>query len=202
MKEYYKTTEVARMFDVSSMAIINWIRTGKISTYQTAGGNYRIKSEDLIKFAKERNRIIPEELKDEPRKYRILIVDDEKNAIESVKLVLDDIGFELEIETASDGFEAGIKAMSFKPDLVILDALMPGANGHRVVYLIKNTEELENIKILVLTGHPEEGEKMLKMGADKLIIKASKETDVNEFREKICSLLGVKYWKFISGAVN
>jgi len=194
MKEYYKTTEVARMFEVSSMAIINWIRTGKIATYQTAGNHYRIKSEDLIKFAKERNRPLPVELKEEQKKYRILIVDDEKN--------VRDIGFELEIETASDGFEAGIKVMRFKPDLVILDARMPGANGHRVVYLIRNAELLEKTKILVFTGYKEEGEKMLKMGADKLIIKASKEAGVNEFRKEVCALLGVKFWKHISGVIN
>lgn len=56
---------------------------------------------------------------------QILIVDDEKSVVESVKLMLENMGVDVEIETAFNGIEAGIKLIQFSPHLVILDAIMP-----------------------------------------------------------------------------
>ena len=81
----------------------------------TAGGHYRIMRHDLVNFIKKKGRPVPDELKSSETKYRILIVDDEKNIIESVRLMLEDMGIDLEIEGASDGLEAGIKLIARKP---------------------------------------------------------------------------------------
>lgn len=195
MKAQFKTSEVASLFNVTSMAVIDWIKAGKLTAYETGGGHYRIMRDDLIGFVKKQNRPMPEELDSD--KYRILIVDDEKNIIESLKAILDDLGVNLEIETATNGFEAGMKVIHFFPHLVILDALMPGADGEVVVKLIKDTEVLKKTKILVFTGYPEEGKKMLKQGADKVIEKSSQESSPELFRKEVCKLLGVKFTKVI-----
>lgn len=193
--KYYKTTEICKYFDVTPMAVIKWIKSGKLTSYETPGGHFRVTREDLINFFEQRGHTLPDELKPESKKYRILVVDDEKNVIESVKLILEGLGVETEIETASDGFEAGMKVTRFLPDLVILDALMPGANGHRIIELIRSNDTLKHTRILVFTGYNNEAEKMIKLGADKAIIKAGPEADVYIFRKEVCKLLGVEYVK-------
>jgi len=198
MKQEFKTSDIARFFNLTNTAIINWIKNGKLPAYETGGGHYRIMRNDLIEFIKDTGRPLPEELSSE-RKYRILITDDENNIIDSIKLMLEDLGVELEIETAHDGLEAGFKIGHFLPHLVILDAIMPGADGDRVVKLIRGNEALKDIKILVFTGYPGEGQKLLNLGADRSIDKTSKEADPEPFRKEVCKLLGVKYTKVLVG---
>ncbi len=66
--------------------------------------------------------------------------------------------------------------------------------------MIKNNKELRNIKISVFTGYPEEGRRLLEIGADKLIEKDSKEADIDSFQREVCKLLNVKYRKVLSKA--
>jgi excisionase family DNA binding protein len=193
MKQEFKTSDVARIFDLTHMTVINWIKSGRLPAYETGGGHYRIMRHDLIDFIKDTGKPLPKEL--ESDKYRILIVDDEKNVVESIKLMLDDLGVELVIETAYNGFEAGMKVTQFLPHLVTLDAIMPGFDGDIVVKLIKDNKTLKDTKILVFTGYPGEGNKLLKLGADRAIDKASKEAEPEPFRKEVCRLLGVKHTK-------
>jgi excisionase family DNA binding protein len=189
----YTTHQISKICSVTIPTVISWINQGKLLAYKTLGGHRRVKKKDLIHFLKHNNIPLDEELKD--NKYRILVVDDEKNVVEAVKVMLDDLGVKLEIETANDGIEAGLKLAQFQPHLVILDAIMPGADGDRVVKLIRNNESLKDIKILVFTGYPGEGRKLLKLGADRAIDKGSKEAEPEVFMKEVERLLGVRYTK-------
>ena len=84
------------------------------------------------------------------------------------------------------------------PHLVVLDAIMPGADGSTVVKLIRKDDALKKIKILVFTGYPGKGEKLVKLGADYAIEKAGKEADIDSFRKVVCRLLGVKNTRVIA----
>lgn len=81
----------------------------------------------------------------------ILIVDDEPDAIEFVKAVLSDIG-EFKIISAKDGQEGIDKAASDKPDLIILDVIMPGTDGFLVFHELRNTPATKDTPIIMLTG--------------------------------------------------
>ena len=72
--------------------------------------------------------------------FPILIVDDEPDAIEFVKAVLSDIG-EFHIISAKDGKEGINKAVTDKPDLIILDVIMPGMDGFLVFHELRNSKE-------------------------------------------------------------
>lgn len=74
----------------------------------------------------------------------------------------------------------------------------PDSDGDIVCKEIKNNKELRNIKILVYTGYPGEGRRLLEMGADKLIEKGSKKDDIDNFQREVCKLLNVKYRKVLS----
>lgn len=191
MKERFKPTEIAGFFNVSRTTVVNWINLGKLPAYETLGGHYRVNRKDLLKFSSKKGLPLPEELK--TSQYRILIVDDEKSVIDSVKGMIEDMGIDAETREATNGVIAGIELSNFKPNLVILDAMMPGADGDIVVRAIKEKKEFNDVKILVYTGYPEEGQKLLETGADELVIKASSDDNMDNFQKKVLKILGIKY---------
>ena len=104
---------------------------------------------------------------------KILIVDDDQNLREILRLNLQKAGF-LNIQEANDGNEALELLHIFKPDLVILDVMMPNKDGIDTALEIKSKDEFKNIKFIFLTNY---GEDILK--------EAGKETD-----KKIAQELG------------
>jgi excisionase family DNA binding protein len=196
IKKIFKTSKVAQFFNVKPATVINWINDGKLNAYETLGGHHRIMRQDLINFVKNRNIPFPDELKTD--KYKILIVDDEDSVIEGVKLKLEDMGIDLELENAHNGIEAGLKLIKFIPDLVILDINMPGADGYEICKIIKKEEVLKKTKVLIYTGYPDKGKRLLELGvADKMIGKSSREDTIEAFQKQVYGMLGVKYRKAV-----
>ncbi len=91
----------------------------------------------------------------------------------------------MEIDFASDGFEAGTKLFSFQPALMILDLFMPNMDGFEVCRYIKKNKETQKIKILVLTGEETEENKkrVMSLGADGFLPKSSTKEEILNFVE-------------------
>ena len=102
---------------------------------------------------------------------RILIVDDDPQVQKLLTVMLSFKKYET--ETASSGFEAGAKVVKFKPDLIILDLIMPEMSGFDVCRQIKKGPETSHIKILVLTGYDskENRDRIMEAGADDYMAK-------------------------------
>ncbi|MDD5432123.1 MAG: response regulator [Candidatus Omnitrophica bacterium] len=83
-------------------------------------------------------------------KKKILVVDDEPSLVEMLKMRLELNDFN--VVTASDGQEGMLKAKSEKPDLILLDILMPNMDGYSFVREIKADESLRNTNVIVLTA--------------------------------------------------
>ena len=80
---------------------------------------------------------------------KIMVVDDNKSLLELVKAIFEVEKFE--IMTASDGQECLDKLKTVKPDLVILDMMMPGMSGREVCEKIRENPDTKNLKIVFLT---------------------------------------------------
>lgn len=141
------TYQVAKICNVHQTTVINWVKEGKLDAYTTPGGHRRIKREDLVKFVKKFN--IPVSDKDIRDHKLVLIVDDDAEARSELKEALSGQGFEMDF--ASDGFEVGRKVYSHKPDLILLDFMMPGMNGFQVCEVLNSDEETKDIPIFALT---------------------------------------------------
>ena len=105
---------------------------------------------------------------------KILIVDDEKDILEFLSYNLKKEGFS--IYTASDGSEGLEKAKKIKPDLIIVDLMMPKMNGIEMCENIRNDKKLSNVIILFLTARSEDYTQIaaLDSGADDFIKKPIK----------------------------
>ena len=81
---------------------------------------------------------------------RILVVDDDADLVEAVALSLEKQGFS--VEKASDGIEAMDSIRARRPDLVVLDVMMPRMDGYEVCDELKSDPELKNIPVILLTA--------------------------------------------------
>jgi len=105
-------------------------------------------------------------------KKKILLVEDDKFLSEMYITKLTESGFE--VEAAFDGEEGLSKADSFRPDLILLDIVLPKKDGFEVLKSLKEKEELKKILVIALTnlGQKEEVQKGFDLGADDYVIKA------------------------------
>lgn len=81
---------------------------------------------------------------------KVLVVDDDVDFCEATKLLLDSKGYEVIL--AHDGKEGLEKVRAGRPDLVILDVMMPEMNGYDVCVVLKADEELKKIPVILLTA--------------------------------------------------
>lgn len=117
--------------------------------------------------------------------YRILAVDDLPDNLFLLQTVLEAEGFS--VDTATCGDAAINKIKSSRPDLVLLDLMMPGMSGYEVTQQIRQSDELASIPILLITAH--EGittTQICTLGADGLICKP---IDFDELLSKVKAFL-------------
>jgi len=104
-------------------------------------------------------------------KKRILIIDDEPDFVRVVQLRLEAVGYEVLV--AFDGMQGVSSAHKEKPDLIILDIMMPAMHGHRVCEALKKSTKTWTIPIIYLTakGSKEDEELAYKLGAEHFLTK-------------------------------
>lgn len=106
----------------------------------------------------------------EEKKNSLLIVDDESSNLKYLSHIL---GQDYKIFSATNGESAIKKAKEYKPDLILLDILMPGLDGYQTLSEIKRTEEIKKIPVIFITGldTAKDEEKGLSLDAADYIIK-------------------------------
>ena len=102
---------------------------------------------------------------------RVLVVDDEADLVRILQFGLQSIGYQ--VETASDGQEALKKARETKPDIILLDLMLPKLDGYKVCRLLKFDDRYKNIPIIILSARTQEGDQLLamEMGANRFMTK-------------------------------
>lgn len=184
-KKIFTTYEVSQFCWVDLSTVINWIEQGKLVAYRTPGGHRRVKREDLVHFLKEYRMPIPAGLVKKER--RILIVDDERAVVDLIVRAIEKLKRKCDIDTAFDGFEAGRKVITFEPDLVILDLMLPGIDGFKVCKNIRSDKKTKHIKVLAITSFdsPENRKKIFSSGANDYLAKPFEITDLLERVDKL-----------------
>lgn len=117
---------------------------------------------------------------------KILIVDDEVDLVETLTFRLEAAGFE--VISANDGMTGLDKAKKEKPELIILDVMMPKMDGFQVCRLLKFSETTKKIPIIMLTARTQETDKITGkgVGADLYM---TKPFDGAELVKKISDIL-------------
>ncbi|OYX42496.1 hypothetical protein B7Y94_03350 [Candidatus Saccharibacteria bacterium 32-49-12] len=105
-------------------------------------------------------------------KKKILLVEDDEALAQVYKSRLDLEGFDT--KTVFNGEEALSAAMDFRPDLILLDAMMPRINGFDVLDILRNTNETADIRVIMLTAlsQPKDRERAMQLGVDDYLVKS------------------------------
>jgi DNA-binding response OmpR family regulator len=105
-------------------------------------------------------------------KKRILLVEDDTSLADVYEARLDLEGFEN--KQVNNGEEALSAAMEFKPDLILLDAMMPKISGFDVLDILRNTPETKHIRVIMLTAlsQPKDKERAENLGVDDYLVKS------------------------------
>jgi excisionase family DNA binding protein len=187
MKTVFTTGEVAQICGISQQTVIRCFDGGRLKGFRVPGSRFRrIPRDALVSFMKANN--IPLDNLDSGKK-RVLIVDDDPAIVEMLQDLLTRDG-RFEVKSAANGFDAGILTREFRPDVLLLDYLLPDINGNVVCQRIRSDPKLSATKIIIVSGAISEAEVMglRASGVDDFI---KKPFDVDKLISRMVELLSV-----------
>jgi excisionase family DNA binding protein len=188
MKTVFTTGEAAKICKVSQQTIIRCFDNGQLKGFRVPGSRFRrIPREALYKFMKD-NGIPTDAL--ESGKRKVLLVDDDGELVELMTKVLEDDG-RFEVRVAGTGFDAGMMVKEYRPDLIVLDVMLPDINGKEVCHRVRSDSSLEDVRILCISGMIEEDkvQELRLSGADDFL---HKPFDIEELIDRMCTLLEIE----------
>lgn len=169
-KKVFTTGEAASVCRVSQQTIIRCFDNGRLQGFRVPGSKFRrIPRDELLRFMRDNN--IPTDALEGSRR-RILVVDDDAQIVDLLHEMLKrDSRFE--IQSASNGYDAGLLTERFRPHLIVLDYMLPDLNGDVVCERIRENEDLRETKILFVSGVVERDriDALLRAGADGFLKK-------------------------------
>ena len=188
MKTVFTTGEAAKICKVSQQTIIRCFDNGQLKGFRVPGSRFRrIPREMLYKFMKD-NGIPTDAL--ESGKRKVLLVDDDPELVEITHKALQEDG-RFEVRIAGNGFDAGMMVKEYRPDLIILDVMLPDINGKEVCHRVRADPTMEEVRIICISGMIEDDKiSELKLaGADDFI---HKPFDVDVLIERMCMQLEIE----------
>lgn len=122
-------------------------------------------------------------------KKKILLVEDDEALAGVYKSRLEIEGFET--RSVLNGEEALTAAIEFKPDLILLDAMMPKISGFDVLDILRNTHETSQVKVIMLTAlsQPKDKERAESLGVDDYLVKS--QVVISDVVERVKHHLGM-----------
>jgi excisionase family DNA binding protein len=188
VKTVFTTGEAAKICKVSQQTIIRCFDSGQLKGFRVPGSRFRrIPREQLFSFMRD-NGIPTDAL--ESGKRKVLVVDDDIELVELICTVLEGDG-RFETRSVNNGFDAGMMVREYRPDLIVLDVMLPDINGKEVCIRVRNDNSLEDVKIICISGMVESDKiaELMAAGADDFL---QKPFETEKLIERLCLLMGVE----------
>jgi excisionase family DNA binding protein len=188
MKTVFTTGEAAKICKVSQQTIIRCFDNGQLKGFRVPGSKFRrIPREALFRFMRD-NGIPTDAL--ESGKRKVLLVDDDVEIVDLLERALIDDG-RFEVKIARNGFDAGMMVKEYRPDLIVLDVMLPDINGKEVCHRVRADSNMEEIRIICISGMVEEDkiQELRLAGADDFV---HKPFDVDALIERMCMQLDME----------
>ncbi len=124
------------------------------------------------------------------KKTRILLVEDDLALATAYRVRMEAEGFD--VRHCPNGEEAMQEAISYRPDLILLDIMMPKISGFDVLDILRNTKQTSHTKIIILTAlsQPADRQRAKDLGADEFLVKS--QAVVADVMKRIRFHLGIK----------
>ena len=188
IKTVFTTGEAAKICKVSQQTIIRCFDSGQLKGFRVPGSRFRrIPRDQLFHFMRE-NGIPTDAL--ESGKRKVLVVDDDQDLVELIVDVLERDG-RFETRSVNNGFDAGMMVKEYRPDLIVLDVMLPDINGKDVCLRVRSDKSLEEVKIICISGMVEEDriQQLKEAGANAFL---HKPFEMEKLIDQMCSLLEIE----------
>ncbi len=188
MKTVFTTGEAAKICKVSQQTIIRCFDSGQLKGFRVPGSRFRrIPREQLYLFMRD-NGIPTDAL--ESGKRKILIVDDDEELVELISDVLERDG-RFEVRSVNNGFDAGMMVKEYRPDLIVLDVMLPDINGKEVCQRVRSDSTMDDVHIICISGMVEEDKvgELKAAGANDFM---HKPFEVEKLVERMCAMLDIE----------
>ena len=192
MKSVFTTGEAAKICKVSQQTIIRCFDSGQLKGFRVPGSRFRrIPREHLYQFMRD-NGIPTDAL--ESGKRKIMIVDDDEELVELISDVLDSDG-RFEVRSVNNGFDAGMMVKEYRPDLIVLDVMLPDINGKEVCQKVRSNEAMDDVRIICISGMVEQDKvgELRAAGANDFM---QKPFEVESLVHRICAHLDIESSKY------
>tara|TARA_R110002096_G_scaffold173781_2_gene347924 strand:+ start:63359 stop:63967 length:609 start_codon:yes stop_codon:yes gene_type:complete len=186
-KKVFTTGEAAQVCKVSQQTIIRCFDSGRLNGFRVPGSRFRrIPREELLRFMQSNE--IPVEVLESSLK-RVLVVDDDPEIASLMEDVFGDDG-RFEVRVVHNGYDAGMETERFRPNLIVLDYMLPDINGNIVCQRLRENESLSDTRVICVSGVVEASEiaGLMESGADEFL---KKPFDLRELVRRVESLLGM-----------
>ena len=189
-KDVLTTGEVAKICKVAPRTVTKWFDSGQLRGYRIPGSkDRRIPVGQLMRFMKQNQ--MPLEGMLHFTQTRVLIVDDEPEVVDMlVDLLSREANYQ--VQSSTNGFEAGIIAEKIKPHVILMDIHLGEINGRDVCKAVKTNPDLQMTKVIAMSGNVTEGEAavLLQSGFDGFL---KKPFTINQVIEAIEDAVAVVY---------
>ena len=188
MKTVFTTGEAAKICKVSQQTIIRCFDNGQLKGFRVPGSRFRrIPREMLYKFMKDNG--IPTDALESGRR-KVLLVDDDTELVEIMTKFLEEDG-RFEVKIATTGFDAGMLVKEYRPDMLVLDVMLPDINGKEVCQRVRADNTMEDVRILCISGMIEEDkiQDLRLAGADDFM---SKPFDAEQLIDRMCRMMDME----------
>jgi excisionase family DNA binding protein len=188
MKTVFTTGEAAKICKVSQQTIIRCFDSGQLKGFRVPGSRFRrIPRDQLYSFMRDNG--IPTDALDSGKR-KILVVDDDEDLVE---LIVDQLQRDgrFDVRSVNNGFGAGMQIKEFRPDLVVLDVMLPDINGMEVCRLVRGDKTMDEVRIICISGmvEPDRIQQLKDSGANEFM---KKPFDVEVLVERVCQLLDIE----------
>jgi excisionase family DNA binding protein len=188
MKTVFTTGEAAKICKVSQQTIIRCFDNGQLKGFRVPGSRFRrIPREMLYKFMKDNG--IPTDALESGRR-KVLLVDDDVELVEVMTKFLEEDG-RFEVKIATTGFDAGMLVKEYRPDMIVLDVMLPDINGKEVCQRVRADNTMEDVRILCISGMIEDDkiQDLRLAGADDFM---HKPFDAEQLIDRMCKMLDME----------
>jgi excisionase family DNA binding protein len=188
MKTVFTTGEAAKICKVSQQTIIRCFDNGQLKGFRVPGSRFRrIPREMLYKFMKDNG--IPTDALESGRR-KVLLVDDDVELVEVMTKFLEEDG-RFEVKIATTGFDAGMLVKEYRPDMIVLDVMLPDINGKEVCQRVRADSTMEDVRILCISGMIEDDkiQDLRLAGADDFM---HKPFDAEQLIDRMCKMLDME----------
>lgn len=147
---YCSTREAARMLGVSLGTVQNMVERGTLQAWKTAGGHRRVSMRAIESYLQRRQP----EFQAPPASLtlKVLIAEDDPIFQEQYRHIMSGWDFPIELKIVGNGYESLVQIGLDRPDIIIVDLMLPGLDGFEVIRTLRSKPELHSMNIIVISG--------------------------------------------------